>query len=138
MIKDAPPRVIRRNFVVAVVDDDRRVLESLESLLESGGLTVRLFESAEQFISSDSLKDVDCLISDIGMPALSGLELLAIVRQQYASLPVILITGRPTEQGEEYYLEQGAQRFFHKPFDGSALLGALQQVLRNDSTSIAR
>jgi FixJ family two-component response regulator len=138
MQKDAPPRVIRRNFVIAVVDDDRRVLESLESLLESSGLTVRLFESAEQFIASGSLKDVDCLISDIGMPVLSGLELLTIVRQQYASLPVILITGRATEKGEEYYLEQGAQRFFHKPFDGRALLGALQQVLRVDSTSIAR
>src|ERR1700677_1695926 len=101
MVKDAP-RMTRRNFVIAVVDDDHRMLESLESLLESAAFAVRLFESAEQFISSDSLKNVDCLISDIGMAALSGLELLAIVRQQYASLPVILITGRPTEKEDEY------------------------------------
>jgi FixJ family two-component response regulator len=117
-------------FVIAVVDDDQRVLESLESLLESSGLKVRLFSSADQLISSDELKNMDCVISDIGMPALSGLELLALVRQTYAELPVILITGRPTDKTEQYYLEQGAQGFLQKPFDGSALLGTLQRVLR--------
>jgi FixJ family two-component response regulator len=120
--------------VIAVVDDDNRVLESLESLLESNGYSVRLFAAAHELLSSKELDHVDCLITDIGMPEVSGLELLALVRESHSEVPVILITGRPTTEVEQYYLEKGAHAFFQKPFDGRVLLRALQKALQVTSS----
>jgi FixJ family two-component response regulator len=115
--------------IIAVVDDDSRVLESLESLLESNGLKVRLFPSADEFLSSKALSKIDCLISDIGMPDVSGMNLLAIIRQETPHIPVILITGRPVHESAEYYTAQGAHAFFLKPFDGRALLDSVREAI---------
>jgi FixJ family two-component response regulator len=76
---------------VGVVDDDPRVLESFEELLAAGGYESLLFDSAEAFLDANGFEKVDCLISDIGMPAMSGWDLLRIVRTELPSLPVILI-----------------------------------------------
>ena len=80
--------------VLAVIDDDERVLESLENLLESAGHTVRLFTSAQAFLEDEAFAKVDCVISDIGMPAIDGFELERLARAARPELPVILITGR--------------------------------------------
>ena len=79
---------------VAVIDDDERVLESLENLLESAGHTVCLFTSAQAFLNDEAFANVDCVISDIGMPAIDGFELERLARAARPELPVILITGR--------------------------------------------
>jgi FixJ family two-component response regulator len=114
---------------VAVVDDDYRILESLESLLESAGHTVRLFSSGEAFLKADVLAEVDCLISDIGMTGIDGFGLLRITRLDRPNLPVILITGRE----ELMNIQSSADpphNLFKKPFDGKKLLAAVSAALR--------
>jgi FixJ family two-component response regulator len=114
--------------LIAVVDDDYRVLESLDDLLQSSGYRTTLHVSAEEFLENDSADFIDLLISDIGLPGLSGIELLRTLRQRLKTpIPTILITGR-----SETYLEQeaedlGALRFFTKPFDTQELLSTLEQ-----------
>ena len=82
-------------FVVAVVDDDDRTLESLADLLEAAGYDVRLYTSAKAVWTRGGLSDIDCLISDIGMPEMDGFELRRLALSKRPELPVILMTGRP-------------------------------------------
>ena len=118
------------DFVVAVVDDDRSVLRSLEYLLESADYSVRLFDSAAAFLASGELRDVDCLISDVDMPGIEGFELLRQVRAARPGLPVILITGYPETLERLPALDGSVSRVFTKPFQGPELLAALAQSIR--------
>src|SRR5262249_45237105 len=82
------------SYIVAVVDDDQRILQSLETLLESADYSVRLYASAESLLEdADVLAELDCLISDIGLSLIDGFELLRLVKSARPDLPVILITG---------------------------------------------
>ena|ERR1700733_10650027 len=117
---------------VAVVDDDYRVLESLESLLESAGYIVRLFSSAEAFISANALSQVDCLISDISMPGIDGFRLLKVAQLDRPQLPVILITGREELMSARAPVNLPSEHFFIKPFDGKKLLAAVTVALRRN------
>lgn len=114
---------------VAVIDDDARILESIEDLLESAGHSALLFSSAEEFIEGDILDGLDCLITDIGLPVIDGFELLRIVRATCPELPVIFITGRHETADQKRASEGGHQGFFRKPFDAAALLAAVSQAL---------
>jgi FixJ family two-component response regulator len=115
-------------FVIAVVDDDPRVLESLANLLESAGHSVRLFPAAKALLENDAFAEIDCLISDIGMPSMDGLELQRLAQIARPELPVILITGRDlTDQAIAAI--QGSQGFFRKPFNGQDLLAAVGRAL---------
>ncbi len=117
-------------WTVAVVDDDYRVLESLESLLESAGHTVRLFSSGETFLKADVLAEVDCLISDIGMTGIDGFGLLGIARLERPNLPIILITGREELMNFQLSADTPPRNLFKKPFDGKMLLAAVSAALR--------
>lgn len=108
--------------LVAVVDDDPRLLELLGELLELDGHVVRSFSSAEALLA-EGLSDLDVLITDIGMPGLSGLELRDLVEKVRPNLPVILITGR--HEIADRLRAGGVARLFCKPFDGPALLAAV-------------
>jgi FixJ family two-component response regulator len=112
--------------LVAIVDDDPRVLASLEELLESAGYATCSFLSAEAMLAR-GLDGVDVLITDIGMPGADGFELRDRVKQENPDLPMFLITGRHeiTDQG----LPSGKGGFLRKPFDGNTLLSALQDAL---------
>lgn len=112
--------------VVAVVDDDRRLLESLADLLESAGYDARSFSSAEAFVEG-GLFGFDVLIADIGMPGMNGFELRDLVRETRPELHVFLMTGRHeiASQGRA----QGISGFFRKPFDVQALLAAIDDAL---------
>jgi FixJ family two-component response regulator len=111
---------------VAVVDDDPRLLESLEELLESAGYVARSFSSAGSLLVH-GLSDMDVLITDIGMPGIDGFELRDLVKKARPDLPVFLITGRHeiADQGRA----QGISGFFRKPFDAQALLAAVSDAL---------
>jgi len=122
-----------RRPIVAVVDDDLRVLESLEDLLESAGHSVRLFSSSGSLLEDDNLSEIDCLVSDVGMPVMDGFKLRGLVRAARPELPVILITGRHEIADQQRETGQGYQSFFRKPFDGQALLAAITQALRTRS-----
>ena len=118
-------------FIVAVVDDDFRILESLGDLLESAGYAVRLFTSAQSLLEDTvALSETDCLIADIGMPVIDGFELEKLVKRARPELPVILITGRHEIADQQRAIAQG-NRFFRKPFDGQALLAAIGQAVHS-------
>src|SRR6266403_886950 len=123
---DHPP-----GFTIAVVDDDRRILESLKNLLESADYAVRSFASAAALLESDCLAEIDCLISDIDMPVMDGLELLRVVRAARPELPVILITGHPELLNRLPPMGPSHYRSFKKPFDGQELLTAVSDAMRN-------
>ena len=114
--------------MIAVVDDDPRILESLEELFESAGYGVRKFSSAKSVIDA-GLSDVSCLITDIGMPSVDGFELHDLVKKVRPDLPVFLITGRDVVSDQQRALVSGVNGFFRKPFDGPALLGAVDDAL---------
>ncbi len=117
-----------KKHTIAVADDDARLLESLADLLESAGYEVRTFGSARALLDSGSLFDVDCLITDIGMPVIDGFELEQLVRQARPELPIILVTGRHEIADQKRAIAQG-NRFFRKPFDGQVLLTAINQAI---------
>ena len=119
-----------RERVIAVVDDDTRVLESLEDLLESAGHTVRLFSSAQALLDSAAFGEIDCLISDIGMPAIDGFALERVAHASRPELPVILITGRIELIKDRQTTERGESKtILLKPFSERELLGAIDKAL---------
>ena len=115
---------------IAVVDDDLRVVESLINLLASCGYKAEGYSSAEEFLDSGGLQKSSCVITDVEMREMSGLGLLHHTRSVASSLPVIIITGKPSEKSESFYLEKGAVGFFRKPVDGDALVDLLKKVCK--------
>jgi len=119
-----------RRAVVAVVDDDQGMLQSIESLLNSADHEVRLFSTATALLESGVLPEIDCLISDVAMPCMDGLELMRAVHAGRPALPVILVTGRPELLHRSRLESPGQYRVFKKPFDGQELLTAVALMLR--------
>ena len=115
---------------IAVVDDDPRLLESLENLLESAGYRVHLFGSGQMMLDG-GLSHVDCLISDIGMPGMNGFDLHSAVKRARPELPVFLVTGRHEIGDQQRAASSDIAGFFRKPFDGQTLLAALERALRH-------
>jgi FixJ family two-component response regulator len=113
---------------IAVIDDDPRVLESLANLLSSFGYSAQTYESAEQFLKSDTLSRIGCIITDVEMRQMSGLGLLQFLKKSNCAVPVIIITGKPSQRSEAFYLENGAVGFFRKPVDGEALVELIRSV----------
>jgi len=120
--------------VVAVVDDDPRVRESLESLIESSGLTARVFSHAEDFLRGGHLAATSCLITDVRMPGMDGLELQRRVRLARPELPIIFITAHHDDQVERSAIAEGAPFFIRKPFDARELLRSTRTALSKSST----
>jgi len=118
-----------RSYVVAIVDDDRRVLESLGELLESANYAVRLFDSAEAFLQADVLRQIDALISDIRMPGLNGVELQQRVGIVRPELPVILITAR-SDIDPAGIPQPNNRGVFRKPVDAAELIEAVRAALQ--------
>ncbi len=114
---------------IAVVDDDVRILESIGDLLESAGYLVRSFSSARSLLDDRRLPQIDCLITDIGMPGIDGFELHRQMRDARPHLPIIFITARPEATTQKHGAAKDHQGYFRKPFDGQALLVAVNQAL---------
>jgi len=115
---------------IAVIDDDLRVIESLINLLASCGYKAEGYSSAEEFLESGGLQKSSCVITDVEMRQMSGLGLLHHINSTGGSLPVVIITGKPSEKSESFYLEKGAVGFFRKPVDGDALVDLLKGVCK--------
>lgn len=113
---------------IAVIDDDLRVLESLVNLLRSFGYKTRSYRSAEQFLESGALPRTSCIVTDVEMRQMSGLDLLLYLKNDDCTVPVIIITGKPSARTEAFYRENGALGFFRKPVDGDALVELIGSV----------
>jgi len=111
--------------VIAIVDDDPRLLVSLTDFLESSGYAVRSYSAGRLLLEGPTLNEVDCLITDIDMPGMDGVELRRLVNQIRPSLPVIFITGRADLATQRRKIEGPSGRVFQKPFDTGVLLAAI-------------
>ena len=112
--------------LVAIVEDDASVRGALLGLMRAAGQSARAFASAEEFLQSDAPERTACLVADIRMPGLSGLELQADLNARGAGIPLIFITAHGDAETRRRALAAGAVRFFDKPFDDEALLEAVR------------
>jgi FixJ family two-component response regulator len=115
--------------VISVIDDDASVRTATNNLLSSHGYLVRTFASAEDFLQSPLLNDSACVVADVQMPAMSGLDLLTHMRAQGYAAPFIFITAFPEESVRDRALKAGAICFLAKPFAGPALINCLKAAL---------
>ena len=115
--------------LVAIVDDDDSMRSALHGLLQSADLPAQAFASAEEFLNSGQQHQISCLIADIRMPGMSGLELQAQLNTQRCRIPIIFITAHGDEKMRMQALRAGAVEFLTKPFDDEALLGIVRAAL---------
>jgi len=115
--------------LLSVVDDDESVRESLPDLLREFGFAARAFASAEEFLSSDIIGRTKCLILDVAMGGMTGLDLQRELRRRGQEIPVIFITAQKDEAIREQAFKQGAVKFLYKPFSDTALLEALNVAM---------
>src|SRR6267143_5583513 len=122
-------RVVAKIPNISVVDDDDAVRESLRALLRAVKFVVDVFASAEEFLRSDRARETDCLILDVRMPGMSGLELQRHLVASHAEMPIIFITAHGDEELRLRALNGGAVDYLLKPFSEEALLTAVQTAL---------
>jgi FixJ family two-component response regulator len=120
--------------LLAILDDDKSVQSALQDLIESEGMSTLCFDTAEQFLDSRARHQASCLIADIGMPGMSGLELQARLKLERCRIPIIFITARGDIPSAVNAMKEGASDFFTKPFDGRVFLTAVGRALENDRT----
>jgi FixJ family two-component response regulator len=115
--------------IVAIVDDNESVRNALQGLMRSAGFRAHVFASAEGFLESGQEWRTACLIADIRMPGMSGLELQSKLNESHHRIPIIFITAHGDEKVRMQALRAGAVEFLNKPFDDDALLGSVQAAL---------
>ena len=116
---------------IAIVDDDRSVQIALQDLIESEGLSTLCFGSAEQFLDSGAQHKAACLIADMRMPGISGLELQTKLQAERCRVPIIFITAHGDAKMRSQAMRDGAVKFLAKPFDNTVLLQAVHAALEN-------
>ena len=114
---------------ISIVDDDESIREALKSLLGSVGFRAEVFASAEEFLNSSRMLDTECLILDVWMPGMSGLELQSALSSAESRTPIVFISAHDDEQVRTRALNAGAVDFLHKPFSEEALLNGIQSAL---------
>lgn len=117
--------------VVAVIDDDESYRVAVTRLLKSAGFSVQSFETAEAFLNSGHQCETGCLIADIRMPGMSGLELQLKLNSDHCAIPTIFITAHGDEKMRLQAMRGGAVKFLMKPFEGETLLEAVRVALRS-------
>ena len=121
---------IRQNSrLIAIVDDDESLRSALQDLIESDGLSALCFGSAEQFLNSEARQKAACLIADIRMPGMSGLELQAKLKAEGYRIPIIFITAHGDAEMRTLAMRDGAVEFLTKPFDDAVLLEIVHAAL---------
>jgi FixJ family two-component response regulator len=121
----------RKAKMVAVVEDDESYRAAVQRLLKSAGLPVRSFASAEDFLKSGQQQETGCLIADIQMPGMSGLDLQAKLNAEHCPIPIIFITAHGDEEMRLQAMRAGAVKFLAKPFDGAILLDSVRVALKS-------
>jgi len=117
--------------LVAILDDDELMRGALQGLLKAVGLPAQAFASAEEFLKSEQRHQIACLIADIRMPGMSGLELQAALKNERCRIPIIFVTAHGDEKMRMQALRAGAVEFLAKPFDDEVLLESVRAALEN-------
>jgi FixJ family two-component response regulator len=121
----------RKAKMVAIVDDDELMRSALQGMLKSVGLPSKAFSSAEDFLKSGQQHEISCLIADIRMPGMSGLELQAHLNAEHCRIPTIFITAHGDTKMRMQALRGGAVEFLAKPFDDEVLLESVRAALES-------
>jgi FixJ family two-component response regulator len=116
--------------IISIVDDDEAVRLALRSLVRSLGYISNVFASAEEFLESSHLNETSCIISDVQMPGMNGIELQSRLKRLDCSAAVIFVTAFPDERNRALALEAGAIGFLEKPFEGRTLVKLIQAALQ--------
>jgi FixJ family two-component response regulator len=122
---------------VCIIDDDESVRVATTCLVRSLGHAVRTFASGEEFLNSPYVEDAECMIVDVNMPRMSGLELQSRLREKGLAPPIIFITAYPEERARARALEAGAICYLDKPFDSATLIECLDLALRRERDKFA-
>jgi FixJ family two-component response regulator len=121
--------------LLAILDDDKAVQSALQDLIESEGMSTLCFDSAEQFLDSRARHQASCLIADIAMPGMSGIELQARLKIEECGMPIIFITARGDITLAVSAMKEGASDFFTKPFEGGAFMAAVEHALEKNKNA---
>ena len=121
----------KASYLIAIVDDDRSVREATTSLLRSNGFRAETFASAEEFLGSPIVEKTRCLLLDIAMPGISGLELQRQLVAEGRRIPIIFITAHDHQEVRREAMRAGAVVFLPKPFSEEALLNAIRSALES-------
>ena len=121
-------------LIVAIIDDDESVRATTDSLVRSLGYIVHTFASAEEFLRSNRLDDFACVMADVQMPGMSGVQLQDHLRAREYRVPFIFFTAFPDERTRAQALAAGAICYLTKPFDGDKLIQCLQAALKTDNS----
>jgi len=122
----------KHNPVIAIVDDDPSAREGLSSLIRSAGLQVETFESAQEFLARPATEAPSCLLLDLQLPGLSGLELQQRMAEVGLEIPIVFLTGHGDIPASVKAMKAGAVEFLTKPFDDEKLLQAIQEAIERD------
>jgi FixJ family two-component response regulator len=119
--------------LVAIVDDDESIRAALQGFMKEAGLPAQSFASAEEFLESGNLNQTACLVTDIRMPGMSGLELQSRLNAERRRIPIVFITAHGDESMRMQALRAGAVEFLAKPFDEEVLLDCVRAAMENQS-----
>lgn len=118
--------------IISIVDDDESIRIAMSSLVRSLGYVAYTFTSAEDFLRSPRVNETSCLITDVQMPGMNGVELQARLRAKGLRMPIVFITAYPDERTRARSLNGGAVCYLTKPFDEQTLIGCLERALQGD------
>jgi two-component system response regulator FixJ len=119
-------------MTIALIDDDEAVLDSLQLLLENRGMAVRCFRSAEEFLRNLETETPACIVSDVRMPGMSGLDLQRTLVAQRLRMPLILLTGHGDISMAVAVMKEGAVDFIEKPYDADQLIASIEKALASE------
>jgi FixJ family two-component response regulator len=130
LFREPMNRQLQNAPIVSIIDDDQGVRHAVQRLMRSRGFVTRAFASAEEFLQSPSLHETACVITDIQMPGMTGIELHDFMLKQGSRLPVIFLTAFPDERIQKRALQSGALGFLTKPFDAKTLISLVDAAVQ--------
>jgi FixJ family two-component response regulator len=125
---------LSKTNIISIIDDDASVRAGMEALVNSIGFNACVFDSAEEFLRSSRIEDTSCLVTDVQMPGMNGLELQRQLVAQGRRIPIIFITAFPEQSGRQRALAAGALAYLEKPFAGEAMTSWLRKAMEEPST----
>lgn len=123
---NAPEAALSEQSLISIVDDDQSFRDSMRRLVKSLGYAVAVFPSAAEFLASPKLATTACLVADVHMPAMTGIELYRHLIETGHPIPTILITAYPDDSVQQHMLTEGVECYLRKPLDEADLIGCLR------------